>query len=173
MNSRPSRLLSSRVRAGECKHESCDMTTKQKIINHMKRRHRNVQLRTRSDALTPADRQRATARSETINLRLAEIDAERKTIPQGTRDELIRMARFVVDVNGDPAAVEKLAAVLELVELAARLSDERKLLDDEKRKLWSRLSRRQHEVSYRDGMFTVIAAGADTLTELLEKVQAE
>jgi len=150
------------------------MATKQQIVRMLRKKSpksRRVGVVTNEGSLSPSEREAARRRIEEIKALESSLQLERKELPRDHRETLLKMARFVVDVHGDPAAIEKLKAAVEAVEKFQEIGDELSALRQEREKLSSRVNRRKYD-AYEDGaMFRLIVASADTLDELAAKVR--
>lgn len=134
-----------------------------------------IQIRENKSAPTPADREVLSAKRTEKRERKDIVAGLLKDMakPEIVWGDLMFQAQFVLDVNGDPTALDELRKALAAATAYVELRDEFRELEQEIRNI--RTHSRRFSVSRWDGqsMFTHSCADGDTLDECLEKIRGE
>lgn len=135
---------------------------------------RTARLEEKPKAVAPAERARRIARLGEIRDRLKELPGPMVGVLREWRS-LIKAAQFVRDVNGDHPSVPKLVETLAASEALSDKLEEREALEAERKRLDVGLHRHRFEIlttAVHGGFgFQTIEASADTLPELLAKIE--
>lgn len=147
------------------------MTTKaQALAAARKRWGKRAAIEENKNAATREEREAAFARSKEIVERRTTITTEQQACKWSIRD-LMKQARFVVDVKGGNPSIDELEKVLTRAERWHELEDERLAIREEQQRL------PMHSYRWTAGHIGspiphfVVEAQADTLDELMEKIE--
>lgn len=129
-------------------------------------------VRENPNADTKAEREAAAARRRDIVERRRQIEVELRSCSWSLR-ALLSKARFVVDVNGGNPSIQQLEAELVKAERHQELSDEAVSLKQEMLELGHGTYRWSAGYEGRPMPCFCIEAQADTIEELIEKIEAK
>ena len=124
---------------------------------------------------SPAKREVAKSQLTEINRQMAENKAATVATQEWLKP-LLKAARFVVDVNGDPPSIEQLQVAIEQAERQRALGEEHRELRIERDRLASESRYHQYHAGHVSGVggigFLHVVAEGDTKREALEKAKA-
>lgn len=149
------------------------MTTQTSIVKQLRRANkqaRDVGVQTNPNALTPIGRAKARQQLNELRSREAALKVELKAIPQVWLTSLLDAAQFVVDVDGDPVAVERLATAVATAKRRQDILDELRQIRSAEGPLTSKSYRQKYDAYVDDKLCRLIVASADTLDELAKAV---
>jgi len=134
----------------------------------------NIEVQKYKAKSSPALRAKAQESLDTCKARLSEITAEQTARDQWAK-ELLKAARFVVDVNGDSPSMDELRQIVETAEYQVALSEELRQLGKEIDQLRGQASYYQYVAGSTRGnagfSYFVVAGSGDTRKEALKNAR--
>jgi len=158
------------------------MTTKAQVLKAARAKYgKGVHAELRPDAVTGERREEIKSRVAELKEQIDGLRAARRKLLATRRGkthvygELLRAARFVIDVDGDETALEQMRPLVVEAETLEQLQDDEQYLERERRKLAGRLHRDRcwvGQVDYAAGIgLDFQLARGDNWAECLEQIR--